>query len=84
MFVEVGFNVGAIAGEVQWHFSLTWSTVLSSFSCICKVALGVQCCCSQGQLWVMLGCVCVQMVYSRVQQEHLGALLLSHNDMKYH
>lgn len=84
MFVEVGFNIGAIAGEVQWRFSLTWSTMLSSLSYICKVALGVLCCCSQGQLWGMVGCVCVQTVYSSVQQKHLWALPLSHNDLKRH
>lgn len=71
MFVEVGFNIGAIAGEVQRCFSLRWSTMLSSCSYICKVALGALSCCSQGQLWVMLACVCVQKVCSNVQQKHL-------------
>lgn len=60
MFVEVGFSIGAMAGEALRCFSRRWSTMLSSCSYSCKVALGAPCCCSQGQLWVMLGCVCVQ------------------------
>lgn len=59
MFVEVGVNLGAHGRGSVVEFCGA-STILSSFSCICEGALGVLCCCSQGQLWVMLGCVCVQ------------------------